>query len=56
MAFVGFFSVFQIWYIVMLVVVFAAAFKVSKGKAFAAVCPILILTLLLKLVGAAFQR
>jgi len=56
MALVGFFSVFQIWYIVMLVLIFAAAFKVSKGKAFAAVCPILILTLLLKMMGAVFQR
>jgi Yip1 domain len=55
-AFVGYFSVFQIWYIVMLVLVFAAAFKVSKGKALAAVAPLLILTLLLKLGGAAFQR
>jgi hypothetical protein len=41
---------------VMLVLVFAAAFKVSKGKALAAVAPLLILTLLLKLGGAAFQR
>jgi hypothetical protein len=56
MAVVGFFSVFQIWYIVMLVLVFAAAFKVSKGKAFAAVCPILIIMLLLKMLGAVFQR
>lgn len=56
LAFVGFFSVFQIWYIVILVLVFAAAFKVSKGKAFAAVCPIVILGLLLKLLGAMFQR
>lgn len=52
----GFFSVFQIWYIVMLVLVFAAAFKVSKGKALAAVSPIIIIGLLFRLVGAAFQR
>lgn len=56
LAFVGFFSVFQIWYIVMLVLVFSAAFKVSKGKAFAAVCPLIILGLLFKFLGAAFQR
>lgn len=55
-AIVGYFSVFQIWYIVILVLTFAAAFKVSKGKAFTAVAPLLVLTLLLKLLGAAFQR
>jgi hypothetical protein len=55
-ALVGFFSVFQIWYIVMLVLVFAAAFKVSKGKALAVVSPIIIIGLLFRLVGAAFQR
>ncbi len=55
-AIVGYFSVFQIWYIVMMVLILAAAFKVSKGKAFAAAAPLLILTLLLKLVGTVFQR
>jgi len=50
-AFMSFFSVFQIWYIVMLVLVFAAAFKVSKGKAFAAVSPILILLMLFRMLG-----
>jgi hypothetical protein len=53
---VGYFSIFQIWYIVMLVLVFSAAFKVSTGKAFAAVSPLLILLLLFRLLGAAFQR
>jgi hypothetical protein len=50
-AFMSFFSVFQIWYIVMLVLVFAAAFKVSKGKAFAAVSPVLILLMLFRMLG-----
>jgi|SRR5580700_7172059 len=51
-SFVGFFSIFTIWYIVMLVLVFAAAFKVPKGKAFAAVSPVLILLMLFKLLSA----
>jgi hypothetical protein len=55
-ALLGFFSVFQIWSIVMMVLIFAAAFKVPKGKAFAAVAPLLILTLLLKLLFTVFQR
>ena len=55
-AFLGFFSVFQIWSIVMMVLIFAAAFKVTKGKALATVAPLLILTLLLKLLFTVFQR
>jgi len=56
LAFVGFFTPFQIWYIVILGLTFAFAFKVSKGKAFAAITPVVLLTLLFKLVGAAFQK
>ncbi len=56
LAFVGFFTPFMIWYIVMLVLIFAVAFKVSKGKAFAAVVPMTLLWLVVKLVSAAFQK
>ncbi len=56
LAFVGFFTPFMIWYIVMFVLIFAIAFKVSKGKAVAAITPMIVILLLLKLVGAAFQR
>jgi Yip1 domain len=55
-AFLGFFSVFQIWSIVMMVLILAAAFKISKGKALGAVAPLILLTLLLKLAFAVFQR
>ncbi|HEY7210324.1 MAG TPA: YIP1 family protein [Bryobacteraceae bacterium] len=55
-AFLGYFSVFEIWWIVMLVLIFAAAFKVSRGKAFVVVLPLIILSLILRLIGAAFQR
>jgi hypothetical protein len=55
-AFLGYFSVFEIWWIVMIVLIFAAAFKVRKGKAFAAVLPLIVLNLLFRLMGAAFQH
>ncbi|MBV9759010.1 MAG: YIP1 family protein [Acidobacteriaceae bacterium] len=55
-ALVGYFSVFEIWWIIMMVLVFSAAFRVSKGKAFAIVSPLIILSILFRLVGAAFQR
>lgn len=56
LAFVGFFTPFQVWYIVMLGLTFAVAFKVSKGKAFGAISPLILLLLVFKLVGAAFQK
>jgi hypothetical protein len=50
------FSIFQIWWVVMMVLIFASAFRVTKGKAFAAVFPLWLLGLCLALVGAAFQK
>ena len=55
-ALVGYFSIFEIWWIVMMVLVFSAAFRVSKGKAFAVISPLIILSILFRVVGAAFQR
>ncbi len=55
-ALLGYFSIFEIWWIVMMVLIFSAAFRVSKGKAFAVVLPLILLSLVFKLVGAAFQR
>jgi hypothetical protein len=55
-AFLGYFSVFELWWIVMMVLIFAAAFKVSKGKAFAVVLPLVVVSLLLRIVFAALQR
>ena len=49
-------SVFQIWWIVMLALVFASAFRVSKGKGFAAAVPLWLIGLLFSLVGAVFQQ
>jgi hypothetical protein len=50
------FSIFQIWWFVMMVLIFAIAFRVSKGKAFAAVFPLWLLGLGFLLLGAAFQK
>ncbi len=50
------FSLFQIWWVVMMVLIFAAAFKVTKGKAFTAIFPLWLLGLCFALLGAAFRK
>ncbi len=55
-AFLGYFSIFEIWWIVMMVLIFSRAFRVSKGKAFGALLPLILLSLVLRAVFAAFQR
>jgi Yip1-like protein len=55
-AFLGYFSVFEIWWIVMLLLTFAAAFRVSKAKALAVILPLVLLNLLWRIGAAAFQR
>ena len=55
-AIIGFFSLFEIWWAVMMVLTLSAAFRVSKGKAFAIVLPLLLLGLVFRLTGAMFQR
>ncbi|HXR77957.1 MAG TPA: YIP1 family protein [Bryobacteraceae bacterium] len=54
-AFLGFVNVFEIWMIVMAVLITAAAYRVTKGKAVVAILPLFALALLLKLVGAFFS-
>jgi hypothetical protein len=49
LAFVSFFTPFTIWYAVMMTLIIAVAFKVTKGKAFAAITPLLLLLLALTL-------
>ncbi len=56
MAFLGYFSIFEIWWIVMLLLTFSAAFRVSKGKAFAAILPLIVLSILMRVGAVAFQR
>ena len=55
MAFAGYFSVLEIWWVVMMVLIFSAAFRVSKGKALSAVLPLVVLSLLLRVGAAVFQ-
>jgi Yip1 domain len=55
-ALLGYFSIFELWWIVMMVLTFGAAFRVSKGKAFSIVLPLVLLAILFRVVGAAFQR
>jgi hypothetical protein len=55
-AFLGYFSVFEIWWIVMIVLIFSAAFRVSKGKAFAVVLPLVLLNVVLRVGVAAFSK
>jgi len=52
----GYFSLFQFWWLVMMALIFAAAFRVSKGKGFAAVVPLWILGLLASTALAVFQK
>jgi hypothetical protein len=56
MAFLGYFSIFELWWIVMMALVFSAAFRVSKGKAFAAVLPLVAVSILLRIGSAVFQK
>jgi Yip1 domain len=56
MAFVGYFSVFEIWWIVMLWLTFAAAFRASKTKALAVILPLVLINLVWRIGAAAFQR
>ncbi len=55
MAILSYFSVFQVWMIVMFVLTFAIAFRARKGTAFISYVPVIVLSLLFMLVGAAFQ-
>ena len=56
LATLSYFSIFQIWWIVMAILVFSIAFRTTKGKAAGAVIPLVFLGLLLSLVGAIFQK
>jgi len=55
-AVLGYFSVFEIWWIVMMVLIYSVAFRVTKGKALAVVVPLIVLSIILRVLGAVFQR
>ena len=50
------FSIFTIWWVVMMALVIAAAFRVSKAKGFGMVIPLWLLGMVGSLIGAIFQR
>jgi hypothetical protein len=52
LAFLNFFSIFEIWYLVVLVFGLAYLTGSSKGKAFAAITPAWVLPLIFRVVGA----
>ena len=53
-ALVNFFSIFEIWYLIVLGVGLAALAKSSKGRAFAAITPAWLLPLLLRIIQVSF--
>lgn len=55
LAILNFFSIFEIWTIVIMGLAVAALTGASKGKAFAAITPAWLVVLILRIVGAAFS-
>ena len=55
-AFLGYFSVFEIWWIVMMVLILSTAFRVSKGKSLAVMSPWILLSLFFRVAAAGLQR
>jgi hypothetical protein len=55
-ALAGYINITEIWWIVMMVLVLSAAFRITKGKAFSIVSPLIVLSILFRFIGAAFQR
>ena len=56
LAILNFFSIFQIWYILILGLALAYMAKTSKGKAFAAITPALLVQLVFRVLGSFFQQ
>jgi hypothetical protein len=55
LAILNYFSIFQIWYLIVLTLGLAYLTKSSKGKAFAAITPAWLIPLFLRIVQAMFQ-
>jgi hypothetical protein len=53
---IGYFSVFTVWSLVMMILIYSAGFRVSKAKATFAVLPNYLLGFFFTLLGAAFQK
>ena len=52
--FLSYFTVFNIWWIIMIVLVTAATFKIAKSKAFVIILPTILIFLVFIMLGAAF--
>ena len=55
-AVLNFFSIFEIWYLIVLTLGLAYLTKSSKTKAFIAITPVWLLPLIFRIIGAMFQR
>lgn len=55
-AILNYFSLFQVWYLIMLGLALAYFTRAPKGKAFAAITPAWLLPLIFKVIGSIFQR
>ena len=55
-AVLGYFSVFEIWWIVMIVLIYSVAFRVTKSKALIVIFPLIVLSIVLRVAGAAFSH
>jgi hypothetical protein len=55
-AFLNYFSLFQVWYLIMLGLALAHLTRSSKGKAFFAITPAWLIPLILAIIGSLFQR
>ena len=56
LALLGYFSIFEIWWLIMITLVLSAAFRLPKTKALLLVSPIFVISLIFRLAGAAFAR
>lgn len=56
MAVAGCFSIFELWWIAMMVLVLSAAYRVGKAKAFTVVAPMVLISLAFRIVTAALQK
>jgi len=54
LAILNFFSIFQIWYLIILALALAALSGSTKGKAFIAITPAWLIPLIFRMIGAAF--
>ena len=54
LAVLNYFSIFTIWYIIILGLTFACLYKTSKGKGFAVTAPVWIVGMLFAMIGAIF--